>query len=204
MDQVYAWVKNIVVFLLLIILIDQLMPSSNYKKYIKVSVGLVMILLVFTPVLDLLNKGDVMDYNFELKKFKISSQDLEFDPDLAGEQRKELIVSQYKDTLSGQIKQLINDEAFGIIAVEVEINDDYDSEEFGSIHTIYITLTQAEAAKDLTDIEIDEITVKGSDQSVENEESLSDHKKNEISLELKSILNRYYSVEMNNIVVIFE
>jgi len=205
MDQVYTWVKNIVIFLLLVVLIDQILPSSNYKKYIKVSVGLVMILLVFTPILNLLNTGSSMDYYFELEDFKISSADLDYDYEVAGEQKKEFVVSQYKDTLIEQIKQLIASEDYRVKAVDVEIEEDYDSEDFGRVYRITITLAQTEAtAETLTNIKVDEITVEETGSSSESEAGLSDNKKNEISLQLKNTLTGYYGIDMNNINIIFK
>jgi len=205
MEQVYTWVKNIVAFLLLVILIDQILPSSNYKKYIKVSVGLVMILLVFTPVLNLLNKGDSMDYYFNLENFKISSSDLNYDSEMAGAQKNEFIVSQYKETLIEQMKELVSGEDYQVKSIDVEIEEDYDSEDFGRINSISITLTHTETTDEtFTNIEINEITFEETGTSSESEASLSDNKKNEISLELKNTLTGYYGVDMNNISILFK
>jgi len=205
MEQVYTWVKNIVAFLLLVILIDQILPSSNYKKYIKVSVGLVMILFVFTPVLNLLNKGNSMDYYFNLENFKISSSDLGYDSEMAGAQKNEFIVSQYKETLIEQMKELVSGEDYQVKSIDVEIEEDYDSEDFGRINSISITLTQTETTDEtFTNIEINEITFEETGTSSESEASLSDNKKNEISLELKNTLTGYYGVDMNNISILFK
>lgn len=51
MSGVYEWVRNIVFFYILIAVVMNVLPSNQYKKYIQFFTGLVMVLVIASPVL---------------------------------------------------------------------------------------------------------------------------------------------------------
>lgn len=53
MQIVIEWVTNILVFILFAMTIDLLLPSSNMQKYVKMTVGLILLLLMLSPILKL-------------------------------------------------------------------------------------------------------------------------------------------------------
>ncbi|OUQ46577.1 stage III sporulation protein AF [Ruminococcus sp. OM05-10BH] len=48
---IYDWIKNLVFYLILMTMLMQIIPDSDYKKYIRFFTGLVLILLLARPVL---------------------------------------------------------------------------------------------------------------------------------------------------------
>jgi stage III sporulation protein AF len=55
MQIVIEWVTNILIFILFAMIIDLLLPSSNMQKYVKMVVGLILLLLMLSPILKLLS-----------------------------------------------------------------------------------------------------------------------------------------------------
>lgn len=55
----YDWMYQITFYLVIFTAALQLLPSGNYIKYVKFFVGLVLILLVLSPVMKLLGTGDL-------------------------------------------------------------------------------------------------------------------------------------------------
>jgi stage III sporulation protein AF len=55
MQFVTEWITNILIFILFAIIIDFLLPSSNMQKYVKMVVGLILLLLMLSPILQLLS-----------------------------------------------------------------------------------------------------------------------------------------------------
>jgi stage III sporulation protein AF len=55
MQIVIEWAANILIFILFAMMIDLLLPSSNMQKYVKMVVGLILLLLMLSPVLELLS-----------------------------------------------------------------------------------------------------------------------------------------------------
>lgn len=48
---IYDWMKNIAFYLVLITVLMQIIPNSDYKKYIRFFTGLILILLLCEPIL---------------------------------------------------------------------------------------------------------------------------------------------------------
>ena len=53
MQFVIEWVTNIILFLLFAIVIDFLLPSGTMQKYVKMAIGLMLLLVMLRPVLQL-------------------------------------------------------------------------------------------------------------------------------------------------------
>lgn len=51
MQFIIEWVTNIILFLLFAIVIDLLLPSSSFQKYVKMVVGLILLLIMLSPLL---------------------------------------------------------------------------------------------------------------------------------------------------------
>jgi stage III sporulation protein AF len=51
MSIIVEWITNIIIFILLAIVIDLLLPSTNLQKYVKMVIGLILILIMLTPIL---------------------------------------------------------------------------------------------------------------------------------------------------------
>lgn len=53
LDVIYEWIKNLAFYLVIMTAALEVLPGTAYKKYIQFFTGLVLILLVMTPVLKL-------------------------------------------------------------------------------------------------------------------------------------------------------
>ena len=63
LDAVYEWMKNLAFYLVIMTAVMEVVPGSTYKKYIQFFTGLVLILLVVTPILNF--TGAFEDYQAE-------------------------------------------------------------------------------------------------------------------------------------------
>lgn len=57
------WILNIIIFLLLAMVIDMLLPSSTMKKYAKLVIGLLLIGMILSPIYKIMS----MDFDLVLK-----------------------------------------------------------------------------------------------------------------------------------------
>ncbi|MFB5662005.1 stage III sporulation protein AF [Alteribacillus sp. HJP-4] len=57
MDWLQAWVINIIIFLLTAFLLELLLPSTSYQKYIRLLLSFILILLILDPLLSIV-RGD--------------------------------------------------------------------------------------------------------------------------------------------------
>lgn len=55
MAYISQWITQIVLIILLAVILELLLPNENFQKYVKMVVGLVLIITLLNPVMDLLN-----------------------------------------------------------------------------------------------------------------------------------------------------
>lgn len=53
MSLIIDWVTKIILFLIIAAIVDMMLPSDNMKKYAKLTVGLILILIMMQPLFDL-------------------------------------------------------------------------------------------------------------------------------------------------------
>ena len=119
MHYLTQWVSNIIVFILLAMIVDMLMPDSSMKKYTKMVTGLLLIAIILTPIVKLssenidkvfaslassngINDGD-MKNSIEMKKIEIEkTQHAYILEQMAVQLKKEAngeLVDQYKKSI---------------------------------------------------------------------------------------------------------
>ncbi len=145
MDAVFSWVKNIIVFFLVITLLEEILPDSDFKKYIRVAAGMVFILVVFSPLLKLFGVSGSMDYFFQWESFKSAIGKTAVSGDFDGEavqSRKEAwILAQYKENLGEQIQLLVENEGYIVQAMTLSVDEDAQSDTFGSVLGISLDIS---------------------------------------------------------------
>ena len=52
-ESIYTWMQNIVFYLVIVTAVLEVLPGGNYQKYIRFFTGLVLMILLLTPVLSL-------------------------------------------------------------------------------------------------------------------------------------------------------
>ena len=58
MKELYQWLQDLAVYLILVSAILQVLPQESYQKYIRFFSGLVLIILLMTPLLRLTDMED--------------------------------------------------------------------------------------------------------------------------------------------------
>lgn len=93
-DYLYEWLRDISYYLILVTAVTYVLPSNSYRKYIRFFTGLVLILMLLTPVRNL----------FRIEDFRVDDLYSSFE-------------SEYKMEMS----ELIND--VGGVSESIEVED---------------------------------------------------------------------------------
>ncbi|KQL53579.1 hypothetical protein AN964_08775 [Heyndrickxia shackletonii] len=123
------WIMNIIVFILLAMIVDMLLPSSSMKKYTKLVTGLLLIAIILTPVLKIfsqdfdslmaqvsaksfVNKNQV-ENSIEMKKKEIqASQDAYKLKQVAVQMKKDVnkeLIDRFGKSIDGDISITMKD-----------------------------------------------------------------------------------------------
>ncbi|MGM0874168.1 MAG: stage III sporulation protein AF [Bacillota bacterium] len=91
MSFLTEWITNIIVFILLAIVIDLLLPNSSMQKYAKMVISLLLIIVIINPIFKLFST----DMNDILAEFQLGASSEEDDvKNLIELQKKEIQASQ--------------------------------------------------------------------------------------------------------------
>ncbi len=67
-EYLYEWLQNISYYLILVTAVTYVLPSNSYRKYIRFFTGLVLIIMLLNPILNLF--GMKAPYIYEYKNEK--------------------------------------------------------------------------------------------------------------------------------------
>jgi stage III sporulation protein AF len=193
-DFLRTWIINITVIIIFIMFLDTIMPNNSMKRYINVVVGLLIIIVVIEPFV--LVKQHADSFNNEMLETSnfIDQKGFDVDSKEISKYQQEKTVEIFENNLKGKILRLIENNTgveYKSTSVELELEKDFESKDFGSIKSITVQLSNSKKAV----IEVDRIKIGGNKSTVENknvinednvEYNLNDSK---ISNEIKEVIS---------------
>lgn len=69
-EYLYEWMRNIAYYMILVTALLQMMPNQDYKKYIRFFTGMILILLLLTPVLKICGMEQQFSKLYEGKEYE--------------------------------------------------------------------------------------------------------------------------------------
>ena len=68
---IYEWMKNIAFYLVIMVAVMQMIPKSNYQKYIRFFAGMILILMLAGPLLRIFGMMDFQSSEYQNAMQKI-------------------------------------------------------------------------------------------------------------------------------------
>lgn len=201
LDLIYDWIKNIIIFLVLTTIITNLLGKSAYKKYVNLITGIILLILVVSPLFKLFDLEDSLDYFFSTNYLLAESKDINIKFDDMEDNKKEAIFLEYKEKIKAQIGTILESEDLYIKSIALTIDEEDDSKTYGQIKELDITASYVRV-KALDDSKkIDKINI-GKIKIGENNES-DQTKVREIltpsEINVKKRLSDFYNMNPDNI-----
>lgn len=130
------WVQNLVVFLLFMTMVEQLIPDTKYRKYIRLTMGLVLILVLLTPLLKSMGMEEEIYRNFIKGNIQTSATDARvrgkiFDAD-------SLFNEGYINLIYEEVRAYFDSNGMIVKYCELDVNEDSESEDYGKIYSMQI------------------------------------------------------------------
>ena len=140
MQAISEYIKQLTQFMIFSALVSIIAPSSSLRKYINLTLGIMLIGLIIEPVGNIIySTGDSLALAYGKYENMIS---------LAGVRNDELesenaamIITEYKKQLEEQITSLLESRSTAeVLSALTVVNEDYRTDEFGSIYGIHVVL----------------------------------------------------------------
>ncbi len=201
LNEIYSWVKSIIIFMVLTSIISNLLGKSSYKKYINLITGIILVILVISPLLKLFQMDKTLDYYFTTNTLLAEAQDLDSQLKDMENGQKEAIFKEYKEQVKLQVAKILEEDKIQIYSIEVTIDEDDSSSNYGNIKSITVLGSHvakennSKAAINIDSIKIDNIKIdKGDEEPGKEKNYLSPEEIN-----VKNRLSDFYNINKDNI-----
>lgn len=201
MELIRDWIITIISVIIFVTFVEILVPSSNYKRYINVVVGFLLMIVILNPLTKLISgeidfgEGIIRTSNqIELATAKNRINNIEYS-------NNEAVVKLYKSEISKQLKSRIEQNTEYIVEdVLVEVFDDSTSPNFGLIDSFDITLKESEKYQEPLETKIEPVQINVSlGGKINNTVEANSILINSESDVIKDDLSNFYNVPKGNI-----
>lgn len=125
MGAIYNWVKNIVVFYILMTAVLHLLPKSSYQKYVRFFSGLLLVVLLLTPLLEFLFKEDYLLNRISYESFWQQADTVKLDVSGMEEIQQNAYKREYERAIAGDMALLVQGEEITVESAAVTLGEDY-------------------------------------------------------------------------------
>ncbi|HWT27859.1 MAG TPA: stage III sporulation protein AF [Mobilitalea sp.] len=199
MDVIYTWIRNIVIYMILNTIIMNLLGNSSYKKYVSIVSGMLLVLIVVSPLMNLMKLDDNFDYFLQANDLSVETSDFKNNLRNMEEKQSGAIFADYTDKIRKNVENLLLADGFYLNSFDVTFNKDATSASFGEILSMNITASldkKGETAK--SKISIDKINIDRIEiNKVEKDAAKGLPSPAEINI--KNELSDFYNIEPANI-----
>lgn len=189
-EQIYQWVKNIAFYLILITAVMNVLPNNNYKKYVKLFTGMVLVLLVLSPITSLLKLNRTMDFTFMTSSFEQELNELDDQAESFEYAQKSRLFTGYEEEVAKEIGEVVEQDGLYPVDIQVVMEEDESSEDYGSIRQIHITAAYSQ--KQAEGIYIEPVRIGTEEKEEYQPESMEE-------INIKNDLERFYNISASNI-----
>lgn len=203
MGEIYAWVRNIVIYLILNTIIMNLLGNSSYKKYVSIVSGMILLLIVVSPFLRLIDMDEILDYYLNTNIYQSDVSDFQNELRLMEDKQKDAVLAGFTDRVKEQVIDILQEDKLYLYDFDVLINQDVKSGSFGQIISLTIEAGYLEdIGIPVNMINVEKIVI--SDISKNNkdydyEEDSAPNLPSPEEIHIKKRLSDFYNMKQDNI-----
>ncbi len=122
MQAIFDWVKGIVFYLIFVTVISNLVPGKKYEKYIRLFTGMLLIIVVTKPVIQLAAKGELLEEGSILEFFEDgASESLDGAKSEFEHAQEEKLIAEYEKQVGQYAKAQASQMGMQAQRVQVEV-----------------------------------------------------------------------------------
>ncbi len=180
LDFLVSWAEQLIIALIIIVIIEMVIPSgNNYKKYIKVILGIFLLYTILSPIIS--KKISNIEFQEVISK-KYEETPIENQNIINYEKQ---IEDTYKAKFKENMEEFLKSKGYKLKNIKQEIS--YKNEQI-EINKIELTLKKEE--ENTENIQIDKIKIKETNQISDKEIE-----------ELKNTISQTYEIDKNKIII---
>jgi stage III sporulation protein AF len=181
-------------------IIMNLLGNSSYKKYVSIVSGMILVLIVVSPLMKYLKMEDSLDYYLQSNEFSVETSDFENDLKYMEEKQLEEVYADYQERVRSQVETILLGEQLTLKDFSLTLDRDPESSSFGTILGMNITAVY-DSPKEVQQerIRIEDIELSGIGQASEKERKAPVNAPSPAEISIKIKLSDFYNIEPDNI-----
>ncbi|MGF7057002.1 stage III sporulation protein AF [Brassicibacter mesophilus] len=198
------WIINIVIMIVFVTFLEIILPSSNMKRYIQMIIGLLIIIVLINPFINLITK----DINIEREVFANIGESFSYDQTGNSEyielQNKQ-IINMYKQKLHKEISEMVSKEGdFDILNLDIDIIEDSIQNNYGDITRIELAIMTAKKEGIQKNDEIKVNKIQDVVISTLDSDSTKSIQTSESCKKIQKKISEYYKISEDKVLVYLE
>ena len=198
MEPLYQWVKNIVIYMIVNAIVSNLLGDSSYKKYASMVSGLILVLLVVSPLMDVLSIDDKFDFMFRANNFAVETAEFKNSLQRMEEDQRRAIFEEYEMKIEKQVREILLEENIVLKTFNVDFQSDINKTGFGEILKINIKGEYMEEDKPAFSNRVERITIDPIVIEIKDKE-VAEKIPSPIEINIKNKLSDFYNIKPDNI-----
>ena len=219
MDGLLNWVGNILFFLVLITVSENLLPGKKYNKYIRLCAGMVLILLVVRPLTAGFHLEEQINRYFESFAFQQEARDLSKEILGIEQQRLGQIIDSYEQVVETDLDAMAREMGLVPVRTAAVIDRNRDSGDYGLVVRVEMEVESRTDGEDdgtcavqaMNPVKpVETVNVKIRENREEREVEEDENEKEEPSLQegtleqLRRKVEGYYGLEAGKVEIEFQ
>ena len=191
MECITNWIKDIAFYVILMTLLLGILPNNSYKKYVRLFSGVILVLLVISPLAKILQVDVKIANYFNIYSY-VQSNNIKREEYEKMEQEGTLyVVEVYKNKIQEEIVALAESYTLSTSKVTIEVENNIESENYGKILGIQLELDGEGKEENIFIAPV----ILGNEGIIKNEQST------QLESEISKKISEKYDVLLENIYV---
>ncbi|MDW7651451.1 MAG: stage III sporulation protein AF [Bacillota bacterium] len=162
-------VRNIVVLIILVTILELLLPKSSFRPFVNMVVGLVLMLMLLSPLRTLMQVPGAIDPVWEMH-MAVSESDMAARQEMLEQINWDLTLDRYRELIRERVVAVLAEEGLTVDQWHVEMEEDANSLEFGHPQHIFIVARAVETEESGGPGQVEKIRIELGAQSSETPE----------------------------------
>jgi stage III sporulation protein AF len=200
MDIINNWIRNVVIYMILNAIVMNLLGDKSYKKYVSIVSGMILVLIIISPLMNYMDLEDTLDYYLQANDFAVETSEFKNDLNRMEEAQSDAIFAEYREKIRLQVEGILQEEKLQLDSFDLTIDKNNKSATFGEILHMDISaeMENNEEEEDNPRLLVDKIDIV-SIRIKEQEEKDTADPPSPMEINIKNKLADFYNIEQVNI-----
>ena len=198
MEEIYVWIRNIIIYMILNTIVLNLLGNKSYKKYVSIVSGMILVLIVISPLIKYMELEEILDYYLKSNDFVIETSDFKSDLNRMEAKQSDLIFQEYTRKIEQQVEELLMEKGILVDTIRITVDDNPQSSTFGELLQMDIQASQIPTEKKEGGLGVKEIFISPV-QIGKRSENTERKPPSPLEINTKKELSDFYNIKQDNI-----